>query len=476
MGRCPQRVRFSTARSGWAAFLKENTPPVTSSSVQPITIIPPLGKNLASSLCGGDRQATPRQVLRYPWMAHVTGGGDKVSEEEDEQSTMKIGFGSVPWMLEEPLEGPFSELKLIPRERKMKLKSAQKMRKHSTTRPYELLLESKYVDSVPEFEEDWDCVFDQDQECGVNLDQEEECGSDPELDPDWNCCQFDPDLDPDWNADYVVSWDEHVVEGLHVVRLYEITEDDPVNGLPVRTRFCKFNMALFDFEKESKASRGPPILELTSRDHIKLAGSVNIVSFKILKSDVDYPISVFGTVLVRDQFDYKCMYLFKRGKDNAQVIHSKKDTLALTDPCRGLAVTNGSYEIQVKVEWTAILDRREKGVLSNSSALEAPDPTVACDDDVRFARTKTCGAVTHAGSLACLLTAAAPERTRMHAHGSPRLQLATCTSNHASVTYVLTAVVAVPCPQRWNWWRVPASQVHYAPSNKRRFGYRIQNR
>lgn len=138
---------------------------------------------------------------------------------------------------------------------------------------------------------------------------------------------------------------------------------------------------------------------------------------------------------------------------------------------------------------------------SNSSALEAPDPTVACDDDVRFARTKTCGAgeqlvrlppsitnswprwwgsnrrrltpVTHAGSLACLLTAAAPERTRMHAHGSPRLQLATCTSNHASVTYVLTAVVAVPCPQRWNWWRVPASQVHYAPSNKRRFGYRF---
>jgi hypothetical protein len=67
---------------------------------------------------------------------------------------------------------------------------------------------------------------------------------------------------------------------------------------------------------------GPPILELPSRDRIKLADSINIVSFKILKSDVDYPISVFGTVLVRDQFDYKCIYVFRRDKDNAQVIYS----------------------------------------------------------------------------------------------------------------------------------------------------------
>ncbi|CAN6331873.1 unnamed protein product [Urochloa humidicola] len=309
----------------------------------------------------------------------VTGGGDKVSEDGDELRTVKIGCGSR--MLEEPL----SELKLRawkPRMKKLKIarkggslrrtkceniKKAMK-RRHREMRAsrncstgctsiyLREFLESfakvdLQVDKVPYSAEEWvpDCnwvnggllldkVPDPGQECGVKLDEEVECG-------------IDPELHPDWNDHHVVSWDEFAVEALHIVRLYEITEEDPVRRLPVRTRFCKFNIALFDFEKESKASRGPPILELTSRDHIKLADSINIVSFKIPKSDVDYPISVFGTVLVRDQFDYKCIYVFNCDKDNAQVIKSPEDMLALTDPCRGLVVTNGMFfEINLKIK------------------------------------------------------------------------------------------------------------------------------
>ncbi|GJN15324.1 hypothetical protein PR202_gb02225 [Eleusine coracana subsp. coracana] len=177
---------------------------------------------------------------------------------------------------------------------------------------------------------------------GLNLDHF--VGFDSKLDPNWNFgfddreldldCNFgfDMELDPDWNNNHVESWEEHVVKAIHIVRLYQITENnDPAHhGIPVRTRFCRFNVAYFDLDKESAAPRrGPPILSLTSRDQqIKLADSINVVSLKILESDMGYPISVFGTVLVRDQ----------------------EDTLTLTDPCRGLAITDGMFfEINLKV-------------------------------------------------------------------------------------------------------------------------------
>uniref|UniRef100_A0A0E0QE17 DUF6598 domain-containing protein n=1 Tax=Oryza rufipogon TaxID=4529 RepID=A0A0E0QE17_ORYRU len=53
--------------------------------------------------------------------------------------------------------------------------------------------------------------------------------------------------------------------------------------------------------------------------------SVNIISIKVIKSDVGYPISVFGTVLARDQYDYRCVYLFRRGRDDPQIINSPLD-------------------------------------------------------------------------------------------------------------------------------------------------------
>lgn len=47
-----------------------------------------------------------------------------------------------------------------------------------------------------------------------------------------------------------LTWEEKVVEVLHIVRCQEFTEYDPKTRDFVPTRFCRFNIAFFDFEKE----------------------------------------------------------------------------------------------------------------------------------------------------------------------------------------------------------------------------------
>ncbi|GJN34535.1 hypothetical protein PR202_gb23205 [Eleusine coracana subsp. coracana] len=153
----------------------------------------------------------------------------------------------------------------------------------------------------------------------LESDSDEDCELDPELvrSLDW----FRLKTVPDWDVKKV-SWEEHVVNMLHMVRLHEITEYDPVRHHPVITRFCQFNLAYFDLDKESRAMCGLPLCKLTSYEHNDLEESINVVSLRIVKSDVGYPIRVFGTVLARDQVDYKCVYLFRRDEDNPQVINS----------------------------------------------------------------------------------------------------------------------------------------------------------
>ncbi|RLN28065.1 uncharacterized protein C2845_PM05G28130 [Panicum miliaceum] len=77
-----------------------------------------------------------------------------------------------------------------------------------------------------------------------------------------------------------------------------------------RPRFCSYgyNLAYFDFNRESSTGPGPPFLELAPSKHKLLEGSVNVVSLTVHESDVGYPVRVFGTVLARDQVDYKCVY------------------------------------------------------------------------------------------------------------------------------------------------------------------------
>ena len=53
-----------------------------------------------------------------------------------------------------------------------------------------------------------------------------------------------------------------------------------------------------------------------------MQSSVNVISLRVIESDVGYPINVFGTVIVRDEVDYKCVHVFRRDRDDAQPIES----------------------------------------------------------------------------------------------------------------------------------------------------------
>jgi hypothetical protein len=119
-----------------------------------------------------------------------------------------------------------------------------------------------------------------------------------------------------------LTWDEKVVEVLNIVRRREITEYNPKQFCSIPTRFCAYNIAFFDLDKESKLARGPPIKSLAFPDYWWEMDSVNVIAIKVAESDVGYPIRVFGTVLARDEYDFRCVYLFRRDRNNPQIITS----------------------------------------------------------------------------------------------------------------------------------------------------------
>ncbi|KAF0901300.1 hypothetical protein E2562_039165 [Oryza meyeriana var. granulata] len=144
-------------------------------------------------------------------------------------------------------------------------------------------------------------------ERGTNCNEELKCGEEKVVETK---LELKPKPSKNWNEE--LTWEGKVVEVLHIVRRWEFTEFDPKLEWFVPTRLCAFNIAFFDHDKESKAGLGPPIHSLTSSDYRDLETSVNVISIKVVESDVGYPISIFGTVLARDQ----------RGRDDPQIITS----------------------------------------------------------------------------------------------------------------------------------------------------------
>ncbi|CAO2170643.1 unnamed protein product [Urochloa humidicola] len=166
------------------------------------------------------------------------------------------------------------------------------------------------------------------------------------------------------------SWRDKVLAVLNVVRRWEITEVNPKTGWCGPTRFCEFyNMAFFDFDKESNIVHGPLFHDIPRSKYLGLDDSVNVISIKVAQSDVRYPVSIYGTVLARDVNDYRCVYLFRRGRDDPQLITRKNRMLALTGPYRALGGTDYMYfEFHLKVKGDGAVDEDfSKGLVERAA-------------------------------------------------------------------------------------------------------------
>ena len=133
---------------------------------------------------------------------------------------------------------------------------------------------------------------------------------------------------PMWDSDDdggVTRMTKAELQELHIACVKSFTELDPRKNLWVHTRFCSFSVGGFDLDRESKFGLGPPLYDnLTPKLERYMASlAVNVISVKVIESDRGYPISVYGTVLARDTIDYRCVYLFRRAREDPQIINSK---------------------------------------------------------------------------------------------------------------------------------------------------------
>ncbi|CAM0957687.1 unnamed protein product [Alopecurus aequalis] len=144
----------------------------------------------------------------------------------------------------------------------------------------------------------------------------------------------------------------------HQAVLERIREYDPKTGEICYTRFYNTDFSRFDIDEESPL---PPMRYTlsTPSTHTNYRGkrvcslfeSVNIFSVKIAASDVCFPLEVYGTVVARDYLDFKCVYLFRRCREDCKLINSEDEPLTLSGPTRGLVLLDYIYlEVDLKVK------------------------------------------------------------------------------------------------------------------------------
>ncbi|KAF8725625.1 hypothetical protein HU200_020166 [Digitaria exilis] len=138
----------------------------------------------------------------------------------------------------------------------------------------------------------------------------------------------------------------------HQDALERITDYCPKDRRTYFTRFYLADLSKFDLDEESPF--GPMRYTNTytgDGNWFAPVTSANILSVKIVSSDVGFPIKVYGTVIARDSLDYKCVSLFNRDEHHCQLIDSEDDELILTGPKRGLVLVDAIYvEIDLKIK------------------------------------------------------------------------------------------------------------------------------
>uniref|UniRef100_A0A0D9X445 DUF6598 domain-containing protein n=1 Tax=Leersia perrieri TaxID=77586 RepID=A0A0D9X445_9ORYZ len=152
-----------------------------------------------------------------------------------------------------------------------------------------------------------------------------------------------------WEPD----WEGKVKIVLGLVRRYLVSELEPKSGRVIPYRFYGYGPYIdpytFHPDHECTAGLGPPLSKLPPSRWCLLMPSVDVLFVEVLESDVGFPVNLYGTVLVRDELNHKCIYLFRRDRDNCQVVESSYDSLPLIGPSRGLVACDELlFEIDLK--------------------------------------------------------------------------------------------------------------------------------
>lgn len=131
----------------------------------------------------------------------------------------------------------------------------------------------------------------------------------------------------------------------HQAVIDRIREYDPKTREVCYTRFYNRDFSIFDIDEESplapmRYTHKTPSTYTNSlgRQVYNVYDSVNVLSVKIVSSDVGFPLKVYGTVIARDHLDFKCVYLYRRSREEYQLISSEDQSLILTGPTRGLVL------------------------------------------------------------------------------------------------------------------------------------------
>ncbi|CAM0958532.1 unnamed protein product [Alopecurus aequalis] len=164
----------------------------------------------------------------------------------------------------------------------------------------------------------------------------------------------------------------------HQAVMDSILERDPKTGREVYTRYSFTDFSKFDIDEESCI----PPMRFTNTGYsrgLNLEDSANILSIKIISSDRGFPINVYGTIIARDSVDHKCIYLFKRSREDYQTINSEDDRLILTGPGRGLVLLDFIYleiNLKIKIDEEPLDQQISKGLISIDGRVQPRDEKV----------------------------------------------------------------------------------------------------